>query len=64
MCVNLEEKLKLENLETKFLGRQVSHFESIDSTQLEIFRNIEEKSITNGKLVLADIQYEGKRYTW
>lgn len=64
MYIDLKEKVKLENLKTKFLGKDCIYYKSIDSTQAEIFRNIEEKNITNGKVVLADLQYSGQRNTW
>ena len=56
--------MQLENLNTKFLGQNVSYYETIDSTQLEIWRRIEKNSIENGTIILADIQTNGKRNTW
>ena len=56
--------VKIENLRTDFLGKHFVYFKSIDSTQKEIFRNIKDNSITNGKLILADIQHNGQRNTW
>lgn len=53
--------MKLKNLNTKFLGRSFEYFETIDSTQSEIYRNIENKSIENGKLVMAKVQTSGVR---
>ena len=64
MYTSLGETKKLENLKTKFLGRNCIYYKNIDSTQAEIFRNIKEKSIINGKLVLADLQYSGQRNSW
>ena len=40
------------------------YFDNIDSTQLEIFRDIDSKTIENGEIVLADIQTQGMRNTW
>ena len=52
--------MKLKKLKTKYLGRNVIYYKSIDSTQNEIFRLIKNKTITNGTLVIADIQTNGK----
>lgn len=52
--------MQLENLTTKFLGRTFEFYEKIDSTQLEIWRQIEKGNIKNGSLILADIQTKGK----
>ncbi len=52
------------DLKTKYLARDVYHYPKIDSTQLEIWRRIEENTITNGTVVIADIQTNGKRYSW
>ena len=56
--------MQLENLKTTFLGRNWIHVQVIDSTQLEILRQIENVKIENGTLVLADIQTNGKRNSW
>lgn len=52
------------SLNTKFLGRNIEYYEKIDSTQLEIWRRIDNKQIENGTVIIADIQTNGKRYTW
>ena len=52
--------MQLKNLETNFLGRKLSFYEKIDSTQSEIWRRIENKTIKNGEIVIADIQTNGK----
>ena len=52
--------MKLKKLKTKYLGRNVIYYKSIDSTQNEIFRLIKNENITNGTLVIADIQTNGK----
>lgn len=56
--------MQLENLNTKFLGQNISHYKIIDSTQLEVWRRIKKNSIENGTIILADIQTNGKRNTW
>mgnify|MGYP003370480506 CR=1 FL=1 len=52
--------MKLTNLETKFLGRNIFYYEEIDSTQKEVFRRAEKNIIKNGTLIYADIQTSGK----
>ena len=52
------------SLNTKFLGKKIIHYETVDSTQLEIWRKIEKKEIENGTIIAADIQTNGKRNTW
>ena len=52
--------MQLKKLETKFLGRNVIYYKEIDSTQSEIWRLIQNKAITNGTLVIAEIQTKGK----
>ena len=47
-----------------FLGKDIIHFNQIDSTQLEIFRRLENNTIKNGTIISADIQSHGLRYTW
>lgn len=47
-------------LDTKFLGRNTIHYETIDSTQSEIWRLIEANTIKNGTLIIADIQTNGQ----
>ena len=49
----------LKTLNTNFLGRNCIYYEQIDSTQTEIYRLIKTNSITNGTLVMADIQTKG-----
>ena len=52
--------MQLKNLNTKYLGRNAIHYNSIDSTQSEIWRLYENKEIPNGTLVMADFQTNGK----
>lgn len=51
--------MPFRNLKTKFLGKNIYHYEKIDSTQKEIWRKIEKKQIKNGTIILADIQTGG-----
>lgn len=51
--------MELNNLNTKFLGKSVFHYETIDSTQKEIWRRIKQKNIKNGTIIISDIQTEG-----
>ncbi len=52
--------MQLINLNCSFLGKNLSFFNEIDSTQDEIWRRIKNKKIKNGELVMADIQTNGK----
>ena len=56
--------MELPNLKTKFLGKSIIYFPEIDSTQLEVWRRINQKTIQDGTMVIADIQTKGKRNTW
>lgn len=51
--------MQLENLQTKFLGKNTIYYNEIDSTQTEIWRLIKKHSSPNGTLVFADIQTKG-----
>lgn len=50
--------MKLKNLQTKYLARKCEYFETIDSTQSEIYRRINSK-IENGETVIANLQTNG-----
>lgn len=50
--------MKLTNLKTEFLGRNAIYYKKIDSTQSEIWRNVE--MLSNGSLVMSDLQTLGK----
>ena len=50
---------KLDNLNTKILGQKYIYFKEIDSTQKEIWRQVENKTIVNGTLIRAEIQTAG-----
>ena len=52
--------MQLKNLTTNFLGRNCIFYNEIDSTQNEIWRLVENNSIKNGTLIMADIQTNGK----
>lgn len=52
--------MKLKKLQTNFLGKNSIYFKSIDSTQNEIWRLIQENNAPNGTLVMADIQTDGQ----
>ena len=56
--------MQLPNLTTQFLGRKVFYYPEIDSTQLEVWRRVEQKTIQKGTIIMADKQTEGKRNTW
>lgn len=51
--------MKLKNLRTKVLARNVLHFKTIDSTQSEVWRLIN-KNAPSGTIVISDIQTAGK----
>ena len=51
--------MQLKNLSTKYLGRNAIHYNSIDSTQNEIWRLYEKETTPNGTLVMADLQTQG-----
>lgn len=50
--------MEFKNLKTKFLGRNMLHFEVIDSTQKYIKENLI-KNMPNGTIVIADTQSSG-----
>lgn len=52
--------MKLINLKTDLIGRNLIFYQEIDSTQNEIWRLIQNNHIKNGMLVMADIQTKGK----
>lgn len=56
--------MQLPDLETKYLGKKIEYYETIDSTQLEIKRRMQKETIQDGTVIMADIQTEGKRYSW
>ncbi len=51
--------MKLKNLKTNFLGRNNFYYNTIDSTQKEIWRRIYEENIENGTLIFSDYQTSG-----
>jgi len=50
--------MKLENLKTKFLGKNIIHFEIITSTQ-GFAKNSKIEELPDGTVILADIQTAG-----
>ena len=52
--------MKLINLKTNKLGQNFKYYEKIDSTQSEIWRLIKSKNITDGMLVMSNIQTNGQ----
>lgn len=51
--------MQLNNLNTKFLGGKNLYYDTIDSTQAEIWR-LYENDIENGTLIMAGVQTNGK----
>ena len=51
--------MQLTNLKTHTLGKKINYYNSIDSTQSEIWRLIEKNNIQNGEIVMAGIQTAG-----
>lgn len=51
--------MQLENLDTKILGQTFEYYDEIDSTQKEIWRRVENNTINNGELIMANIQTDG-----
>lgn len=51
--------MELINLKTNILGKKIFYYESIDSTQKEIWRRIKKQDIENGTIIIADIQTNG-----
>lgn len=56
--------MEFQNLNTKFLGRNVICYQKIDSTQLEIWRRIQKREIKNGTIIITQTQTNGQRNTW
>lgn len=50
---------KIKNANTKILGKNVIYYDEISSTQ-DIIRNLAEKHVENGTIVIADNQVDGK----
>lgn len=51
--------MQLSNLNTKILGRKLSYYKEIDSTQSEMWRRINDNTAENGMIIMADIQNNG-----
>ncbi len=56
--------MQLENLDTKFLARKIYYYKTIDSTQTEMWRKIENNNIKDGSVIIAENQTKGKRNPW
>lgn len=52
-------KMKQNQFHTKFLGNNRFYYETIDSTQKEIWRRVEQNKIENGTILIANIQTDG-----
>ena len=55
----MKNDIELKNLTTKKIGRNAKHYNQIDSTQKEIWRQVENKHAKSGDLIMADIQTKG-----
>jgi len=55
----MKNNIELKNLKTKTIGQNAIHYKQIDSTQKEIWRQIESKNAKSGDLITADIQTNG-----
>jgi hypothetical protein len=56
--------MKIENINTKNLGNTVIYYDEIDSTQLEVWRRVENNSIKSGTVIIANTQTNGIRNAW
>ena len=52
--------MQFKNLNTKLIGKNKTFYETLDSTQLEILRRIENNQIENGTIIIANKQTSGK----
>lgn len=52
--------MKLINLKTEILGQKVIYYNKIDSTQDEMWRQMQNNNLENGTIIIADIQTNGK----
>lgn len=55
----MKKVVELKNLKTKTIGQNAIHYKKIDSTQKEIWRQIENQNAKSGDLITADIQTNG-----
>lgn len=46
----------LKDLKTKVIAKNIIHYQTIDSTQKEIWRKIDKGNIENGTMMIADLQ--------
>ena len=49
---------KIKNARTKYIGKNIEYFNTIDSTQTEAKRNVDK--YVNGTIIIADEQTDGK----
>lgn len=56
--INIESIKK--NLKTKYIGKQIKYYQSIDSTNIEAFRLINQGKSSVGDVILAEEQTNGK----
>lgn len=54
---------KIENLNTKFLGKRIDYYECIDSTHI-FAKQMNDTDIENGMIIIAENQLAGIRNTW
>jgi len=51
---------KIKNARTSYIGKDIVYFEEIDSTQEEARRRLQEGSVQNGTIFIADWQSNGQ----
>lgn len=52
----------IENLNTIFIGKRFDYYENLESTH-KLAKNMKDKDITDGMIILADNQTSGIRNT-
>jgi hypothetical protein len=53
--------MKIKNINTKHLASEIIYYDEIDSTQLEIWRRVENNKIKSGTVIIANTQTNGIR---
>lgn len=56
------EKIK-KNIVTKYIGRNIIYYETINSTQ-DKAKELAKENAQNGSIVMVDEQTKGRRNTW
>lgn len=51
--------MELSDFDTKFLGKNIIYYPTIDSTQKEIWRRRQNHNIKNGTIILSELQTAG-----